>query len=97
MSNKEEDSRAKKILAAIENQKYKSRTIDGIAKETGISTLNVKREISTNSFLNSKVMAIPGIKKNGQPLFVTVERYKRETPIAVRVLNLLKNKEYFNE
>lgn len=98
MSNHEEKSKsAGLILAAIENHKYKSRTINGIAKETGIPVPEVKVTISNNSFLNNKVMVIPGIKKDSQPLYVTVERYKRETPVAVRILNLLKKKEYTNE
>ncbi len=99
MSDNEEnpESRVQLILKAIENQKYKSRTIEGIAKETGIPDQEVKVTISSDNLLKSRVMVVSGVKKNNQPLYVTVERYKRDTPVAVRILNLMGKKEYSNE
>lgn len=90
-------SRAQLILDAIDNQKYKSRTIAGIAKETGIPAQEVTVTISSNNLLKSRVMVVPGVKKNNQPLYVTVARYKRDTPVAMRILNLMGKKECNNE
>ena len=88
-----QNERISKILAAIENSKYKSRTIQGIAKETGISLEEVENTLKNDSMLNVNVMTVPGLRKNNNPLYVTVERYKKETPIAVRILNLIKDEE----
>lgn len=90
-------ARAGRILAAIENNTYKARTARGISKETGISLDEVRSTLVNDGSLKSRVMVVPGLKKDNQQLYVTVEKYKRETPLAVRVLNLMKKKEYTNE
>lgn len=88
-------SRAGKILAAIENKKYKARTIVGISNETEVPVDDVENLLHFNPLLRNKVMAVPGVTKNNHPLFVTTKRYKKETPLAVRVLNLIKDIKYF--
>lgn len=97
MNEQKTKSRAGQILAAIENTKYKSRTVGGISREIGISNDEIKATLNSDGLLKSRVMVVPGVRKGNQPLYVTVERYKKETPLAVRVLNLIKKKEYTNE
>lgn len=81
---------ADRILSAIENKGYKARTIQGIVKETGISLRAVKNTLNNDRILNAKIMVVPGVRKNNRPLYVTVDRYKKETPLSVRILNLIK-------
>lgn len=81
--------RAVQILKAIEDDKYKSRTAEGISKQVGLTASKVERLITTDASLKKRVLVVPGIKKNNKTLYTTVERYKKETPLAIRVLNLL--------
>ncbi|WP_139166857.1 hypothetical protein [Chromobacterium sphagni] len=90
-------SRVKKILAAVENTKYKSRTVNGISRETGIPLNIVQAALNGDEFLKSKVMIVPGVKKENKPLYVTVDRYKKRTPLTVRIMNFMRKKEYTNE
>lgn len=89
MTENKYHNRAEKILAAIEDSQYKSRTAAGISKQVGLPTSSVEELINTDSNLKKRILVIPGIKKNNQNLYTTVERYKRETPLTVRVLNLI--------
>lgn len=78
-----------KILAAIEDGRYKSRTAAGIAKQVGLSESDIKKLINTDPNLKKRILVVPGIKKDNKNLYTTIERYKSETPLAVRVLNLI--------
>lgn len=89
--------RVKKILAAVENTKYKSRTVNGISRETGIPLATVQAALNSDEFLKRKVMIVPGVKKENKLLYVTVERYKKQTPFIVRIMNLMRKKECTNE
>lgn len=90
--NKYTVSRAQRILEAIENENYKARTIVGISEETKVPIIDIKNLLVSSALLKDKVMELPGIKKNNHSLYVTTEKYKKETPLAVRVLNLLKSR-----
>lgn len=82
-------TKAAQILAAIEDTKYKSRTAEGISKQVDLPSKAVEQLLSSDSLLRSRVMVVPGVKKDNRRLFTTVERYKKETPLAVRILNLV--------
>lgn len=82
-------TRASKILAAIEDMKYKARTAEGISKQVDLSPQTVEQLLSSDSLLRSRIMVVPGLKKDSRQLYTTVERYKKETPLAVRILNLV--------
>lgn len=77
------------ILEAIEDAKYKARTVGGISKQVGLPVATVEKLLSTDTQLKKRVLVVPGVKKNDRKLYTTVERYKKETPLAVRVLNLV--------
>ncbi len=76
---------ARLVLKAINNPKYKARTVNGIAKELQLSADVVVKVISGD--LRDQVISVPGVRKNNEPLYVTIDRYKKRTPLAVRILN----------
>jgi len=81
--------RAQLVLKAVDNPKYKARTIKGIAKESQLTENDVVTMLNSSD-MKMHVVRVPGIKKNNKPLYVTVERYKSKTPLSVRILNIVK-------
>ena len=82
------DIQSQKILTAIENPKFKARTLRGVAKETGIKLSDVKLKVESGE-LKNRVMRLPGLKKNNKDLYATVDRYKKLTPVSVRIMNMI--------
>ena len=80
---------AQLILNAIDNPKYKARTIQGIAKESQLPESDVVTMLNSSD-MKVRVMRVPGVKKNNKPLYVTVKRYKSNAPFSVRILNMVK-------
>lgn len=80
---------AQLVLKAVDNPKYKARTIQGIAKESRLTEGEVITTLNSAD-MKVRVIRVPGVKKNNKPLYVTIERYKSKAPLSVRILNMLK-------
>ena len=81
------DDKEKSVFNAIESPKYKARTVHGIAKEVKLDENDVKEILKRKSMMG-RVVEVPGLKKNGASLFVSLERYKKKTPLSVRIINV---------
>jgi len=77
-----------KILEAIDSPKYKARTLEGVAAELRVGVEDVRRHIRGKA-LSQKIVQVPGVRKENKPIYVTVERYKKKTPLSVRILNMV--------
>lgn len=66
----------RKVVKALENDQFEWRTLQGLAKETGLATSDV------NSILHELgEQVVRTLKKDGEPLFTTREHYtKTATP-----------------
>ncbi|CAI2313835.1 hypothetical protein ACUOEB_000933 [Vibrio vulnificus] len=84
------EQRVDKILKAIDNNKYKARTVAGIASEVKLPETVVQHLLESHPRLKSQVIQLPGVTKGGERLYVSLERYKHKTPITIRILNLLR-------
>jgi len=83
-------TRARQILAAVEDKNYKARTVQGISKQVHISTEAVEKLLSADAMLKEKVMVVPGVKKGNQALYTTVDKYKTQAPLSVRIMNIVR-------
>jgi len=87
MSFSEQDLDA--VIAALENPKYKWRTISGVAKESGVSQETVLEIISQNRDLIVQ-SSIPSIK--GEDLYTTRNHYREFASSAQKIFGALKNR-----
>lgn len=78
-----------KIKQALENQQYKWRTPEGIAKETGYDFTTVVSSLSTHSDLVIK-STIPST--TGQELFTTRDHYREKSTLWDRFESAITNK-----
>lgn len=83
------DSLDVKILKALDSPRFKARTVEGIACELKVDASEVRRHLIGRG-LADRIVQVPGIRKNNRPLYVTLERYKKNTPLAVRVFNMIR-------
>ena len=77
------------IQKALENSDYKWRTLDGVAKETGLDNVTVVSSMSNHSDLVIQ-SSIPS--KTGAELFTTRNHYKEKSSVIDRILNSVTNK-----
>jgi hypothetical protein len=86
MSSNEDE---KKIDRALENPKYKWRTIRGVAQETGLSPEKIQEYLVSHGdvFVQSSA-----ISTNGERLFSTRSKYRKTTGFLTRVTSALKNR-----
>jgi len=84
MNNKEARD---KMIDAIIHSPYKWRTAKGIAKDSGVSVTQVLDIFEkTDAFLRAKK---PNAR--GELLYTTKERYKSETSLGKRLIDVLTN------
>jgi len=78
-----------KITIALESPRYKWRTLNGIAKESGLPINVVVNVLTTNTdtFLRSSTPA-----KSGEPLFTTRKHYLETASSGEKILGALKNR-----
>ena len=75
------------VLGAMNGSPYKWRTVRGVAKEIDASYEAVEKVFTkSGAFVRAKTP-----NKNGEALFSTTERYKRETPVLNRFLGAAAN------
>ncbi|MCG7867002.1 MAG: hypothetical protein N0E59_10735 [Candidatus Thiodiazotropha taylori] len=78
-----------KIQKALENPKYKWRTVEGVAKETGLETVTVVSSLSNHNDLVIQ-SSIPS--NTGADLFTTRDHYREKSTIFSRVMSSITNK-----
>ena len=71
-------------LAALENPKYKWRTVDGVSRETGIPTETVRQLLESvpDKVIRSR---IPDLE--GRVLYTTRRHYRRTNSPLVRIMD----------
>jgi alpha-galactosidase len=87
----------KKIISALENTKFKARTINGIAKESKISEYKVKNEIIKNKKLQELIKIYPRISQQGDVLITTKKRFSVEATTKDKLIDFFSSpikKEY---
>lgn len=77
------------VLAALNDSKYKWRTISGISKATGLSPEKVKETINLNGDL---IIQSSALSPKGEPLFTTREKHSKETSTWSRIGSALRNR-----
>ncbi len=77
------------IIKALENPKYKWRTIKGISKETGIDPEIIKKEIYNNLDLIIK-SSIPS--KGRDDLYTSRPHYRKKSTIFERITSSIINR-----
>lgn len=77
------------VLSALENPKFKWRTLEGIVKDTGLDVSTVTANISSNAQVIIK-SSIPDPK--GNDLFTTREHYREKSSIFERLQSAITNK-----
>lgn len=78
-----------KIVRAAENPKYRWRTVQGIATETGVSQEVVAHVLSTNT---DTFIQAGAPSKSGESLFTTRKRYLETATPSEKFLGALKNR-----
>jgi hypothetical protein len=76
---------AKRVASAMENPKYRWRTIEGLANDTGISSDQIDHLI--NGELADQVLTTRD--KLGRTLYTTRRHYNRSQPLVNRLLTVL--------
>lgn len=77
------------VIGALENPKYKWRTIKGISREVGIDPLNVHVVIEE---LGERVVKSNLVSLNGDELFTTRGHLKQKDSIISRIGAALRNR-----
>jgi putative aminopeptidase FrvX len=86
------DEVGKKITSALDNPKYKLRTIGGIAKEVRLNRSVVVRELKSNKRLASTVKISPIKANDGSVLITTKERFLKEASFKDRFIDFFATK-----
>jgi hypothetical protein len=77
------------VRLALENKKYKWRTIDGVAQESKLATDEVEEALSE---LADEIIRSSVPSKDGQALFTTRKHYRNQQNLGARLLSALKNR-----
>lgn len=79
------------VINALEDNRYKWRTIKGIVKQTNMPEEIISRAISILSE-SGKVVQSSVPSKDGQQLFTTRTHYRKKSPITSRLSAILRNR-----
>lgn len=85
------NSNKKKVIQALENGRYKWRTVDGIASEVKESKTLVVETINDLS-RQGVVVRSSTPSTTGEALFTTRKHYQQKTSITGRLIAVLKNR-----
>lgn len=80
-----------KVIRALENPRYRWRTIDGVARELKIPEKNVQRAIH-DLRTTGKVVKSSALSDKGEELFTTREHFKNSAPLGARFIAALRNR-----
>lgn len=78
-----------RVICALDDKKYKWRTISGVSKATGISPERVKQLISENSGL---IIQSSALSPAGESLFATRSKHSKEASTWEKIGSALRNR-----
>jgi hypothetical protein len=79
-----------KIAAALENDNYVWRTVDGIVRDTGLPRTTVENAVQWDDQLDAIVASYPD--NEGRTLYTTRRHYQKKRPFGWRVLGAIAGK-----
>jgi predicted adenine nucleotide alpha hydrolase (AANH) superfamily ATPase len=92
MKKKNDDQELyEKIKKALENYKYRFRTLAGVASEIGLKQETVEATISQNK---DKIVVLARKVKNGQRLVTTRKYYKKKASVKEKLMGAVLNRVY---
>lgn len=77
-----------KVIAALENPKYKWRTIDGISREAGVAPDKVVDALKASDIVARSSVA----SKSGDALFTTRARFRQSASVAQKLRGAFTNR-----
>jgi hypothetical protein len=83
------DENVQLVLKALENPKYKWRTIGGVSQETGLSADQVLEVLGSPS---DKIVKSSIPSPEGKSLFTTREHFRKSASTFEKVLSAIKNR-----
>jgi hypothetical protein len=78
------------VLSALENPKFRWRTIGGIAQETGIDAAEVTATIAKE--VGNSIVLAPAPSKEGEKLFSTRHRFLETASLSEKLVGAFKNR-----
>lgn len=78
-----------RVICALNDKKYKWRTISGLSQATGISPERVKKIISENSGM---IIQSSALSPEGDSLFATRSKHSKEASTWERIGSALRNR-----
>jgi len=79
----------RKVIRALEDDRYVWRTIDGIVRDTGLPRLTVENAVQWDDEIDAIVASY---SDNGQTLYTTRRHYQKMRPLGWRVLGAIAGK-----
>jgi len=80
----------RKIIDALEDKRYIWRTMDGVAKDTGLPLELVESAILRDDQLNTLAASFPD--KQGRALFTTRQHYQKKRSLGWRIVGAIAGK-----
>jgi hypothetical protein len=77
------------VMEALEDPRYRWRTVAGIARQTGLTPKEVLAALDAGS---DRVVRARATAPDGAPLFTTREHYQRNAGFGPRLLGALRNR-----
>ena len=81
-----EESADKLIIDAMNNSKYRWRTIEGISTDVELPASVVMEKVY-NLNKGGLVIKASSTNENGDPLFTTAEKYEESTPLTTKIVS----------
>jgi hypothetical protein len=80
----------RKIVKALEDDRYVWRTVDGIVKDTALPTETVENAVQWDDEIDAIIASYPDEK--GRTLYTTRRHYQEKRPFGWRVLGAIAGK-----
>lgn len=82
-----EDEVRVKIISALNNPKYRARTIHGIIKETSLDRSTIVKALKSDKQLVATIKLSPLRATNGSTLITTKERFNKESSVKEKFID----------
>ena len=86
------DAIDKKILAALNDRKFKARTINGVAKSVNVDSKSVLARIDSSPELKCEVKVYPRRSKDGRVLITTKSNFSRTASVKDKFIDAFATK-----
>jgi len=77
------------VMEALEDPRYLWRTVDGVARQTGLTPKEVLAALEASA---DRVLRAGAVTPDGAPLYTTREHYQRHAGFGPRLLAALRNR-----